>query len=236
MHREKNPSIGRADGLDRFLHELRSTPNLRAVAQRGRLIFALDATASREPTWEQARRVQARMFEVAGTLGGLEVQLCWYRGFEEFDACGWFRDAESLRVAMERISCRSGHTQIERVFRHTVNEGKRAGVNALVFIGDALEEPAEPLYALATQFALRGTPAFLFQEGDSPQVGPVFREIARISGGACIRFDHDSPTRLAALLQGVAAFAAGGMDALRELARRQAGATREMIHQLQKRP
>lgn len=236
MHREKNPLIARTDGLDRFLRELRSTPNLKAVAQRGRLIFALDATASREPTWDQARRVQARMFEVAGTLGGLEVQLCWYRGFDEFDVCGWFRDAEGLRIAMERITCRSGYTQIERVFRHTVNEAKRAAVNALVFVGDALEEPAEPLYALATQFALRGTRAFLFQEGDNPQVGSAFREIARISGGACVRFDHDSPTRLAALLRGVAAFAAGGMDALRELARQEGGVTQELIHQLQKKP
>jgi hypothetical protein len=236
MHREKNPLISRTNDLDRFLSELRSTPNLKVVPRRGRLIFALDATASREPTWAQARRVQARMFEVAGTLGGLEVQLCWYGGFDEFEAHGWFRDAESLRVAMERIVCRSGYTQVGRVFRHTVSEARRATINALVFVGDALEEPAEPLYGLATQFALRGTRAFLFQEGDNLEVGLVFREIARISGGACVRFDHDSPARLAALLQGVAAFAAGGMEALRELARQEGGATRELIHQLQKKP
>ena len=42
---------------------------------RGRLIFALDATASREPTWDRACRIQGEMFEATAALGGLDIQL-----------------------------------------------------------------------------------------------------------------------------------------------------------------
>ena len=49
-------------------------------ANRGRLLVAIDATASREPTWDMAMQLQSTMFETAAKLGGLDVQLVWYRG------------------------------------------------------------------------------------------------------------------------------------------------------------
>jgi hypothetical protein len=44
---------------------------------RGRLIFTLDATASRESTWDMAAQLQASMFEEAAKAGGLDVQLVY---------------------------------------------------------------------------------------------------------------------------------------------------------------
>ena len=44
-----------------------------AVDGRGRLIFALDATMSRQPTWDTALKLQAEMFEEAGKVGGLDI-------------------------------------------------------------------------------------------------------------------------------------------------------------------
>ncbi|MEM7291336.1 MAG: VWA domain-containing protein, partial [Pseudomonadota bacterium] len=42
---------------------------------RGRLLFALDATMSRQPTWDRASNIQASMFTSAGQKTGLAVQL-----------------------------------------------------------------------------------------------------------------------------------------------------------------
>ena len=49
-------------------------------SSRPRVIFALDATASREATWDLASQLQSKMFEEAA---GLEVQLLYYRGPDE---------------------------------------------------------------------------------------------------------------------------------------------------------
>ena len=70
--------------LDRFLQKVASTPTSGRTGDRGRLIFALDATASREPTWDQATHIQSEMFAETRSLGGLEIQLVFYRGFLEF--------------------------------------------------------------------------------------------------------------------------------------------------------
>src|SRR5262245_16642685 len=69
----------RAD-IDAFLGEVKRLTPATAAGQRGRLIFALDATMSRQPTWDTACRLQADMFREAASIGGLAVQLVYYRG------------------------------------------------------------------------------------------------------------------------------------------------------------
>ena len=41
-------------------------------ASTARLIFALDATMSRQPTWDTACQLQGQMFSTAGKLGTLQ--------------------------------------------------------------------------------------------------------------------------------------------------------------------
>jgi len=53
------------------------------AAHRPQLIFALDATASREPTWEKATTLQSQMFAEAASVGALDLQLVYYRGHDE---------------------------------------------------------------------------------------------------------------------------------------------------------
>ena len=65
--------------VDAFIERL---VNL-APATCGRVIFALDATASRQPTWDTACMLQAEMFRETATIGGLDVQLVYYRGESE---------------------------------------------------------------------------------------------------------------------------------------------------------
>ncbi|QJD30519.1 VWA domain-containing protein [Methylococcus geothermalis] len=230
---EKPPAVrGNASRVDAFLAEMTAVRQLKPAPSLGRLIFALDATASREPTWRWASRLQAQMFEVAAEAGGLAIQLCYYRGFDGFETLPWHTTAQALRTEMERIGCVSGYTQVDRVLRHALAEHRRERVNALVFIGDAWEEDEEPLFALAGQLGLQGVRVFMFQEGDDPGVETVFRGIARLSGGAYARFDAGSPDRLARLLRAVAVYAAGGIRSMQALAGRGDAAIPELTRQL----
>ncbi|MGE0565694.1 MAG: VWA domain-containing protein, partial [Pseudolabrys sp.] len=56
--------------IEAFLDKVRSLGPAKAGV-RGRLIFALDATMSRQPTWDTACVLQADMFREAAGVGGL---------------------------------------------------------------------------------------------------------------------------------------------------------------------
>jgi hypothetical protein len=183
----------------------------RVTPTRGRIIFALDATASRQETWDLAAKLQSEMFEVAAT-GGLDVQLVYYRGNGECIASRWLADARSLAGIMFGIICRSGPTQIAKVLAHARKEHQREKVNALIIVSDACEELPGRLYDAAR--ALGDVPVFMFQERSSEIIHAIYAEIARITGGALASFDAGAGQRLADLLKAVAAFAAGGMKAL----------------------
>src|SRR5467141_964471 len=98
--------------IDAFLTRVRTLAPTTAPGQRGRLIFALDATMSRQPTWDSACRLQADMFREAASIGGLDIQLVYYRGLSECRASRWVSETEHLADLMTRIDCRGGHTQI----------------------------------------------------------------------------------------------------------------------------
>jgi hypothetical protein len=204
-----------AGAIDNFLSEAKS----RAPGNRGRMVFALDATMSRQPTWDLACRLQGEMFATAARTGGLDIQLVYFRGFAECRSSRWVSDATTLTALMTQIDCRGGHTQIGRVLDHVRVENGKAAVRVLVFVGDAMEENIDDLCARAGELAILGVRAFMFHEGHDPVAGNAFREIARITGGAYARFDASAPGELAALLRAAAAYAAGGRLALENLAK-----------------
>jgi hypothetical protein len=218
-----------------FIESVRTMPAVR-TDERGRLIFAMDATASREPTWDRACRIQGRMFEATDRLGGLEIQLAYYRGMGEFEASPWCADAANLKRRMTSVFCLAGETQIAKVLRHAVAETKRRKVDALVFVGDCLEEDIDTLCKYAGELGLLGVPAFLFHEGDDAVARRGFKQIARLTNGAYCRFDANSPDALANLLRAVAVYAAGGRGALVELGRREGGAAADMAAQIARLP
>ena len=184
------------------------------AAGRGRLIFALDATMSRQPTWDMAAANQAAMFDAAGQVGGLSVQLVYFRGFGECRASNWVADTRALRDLMVRIQCRAGHTQIGKLLGHVRRETEKRPVAALVYVGDAMEENPDRLCHQAGELGLLGVRAFMFHEGRDPAAERTFREIARLTGGAYLPFNGASADELRALLAAVAAYAAGGLKAL----------------------
>lgn len=217
-----------------FLAKVKAMPAVRAGGQAGRLVFALDATASREPMWDRACRLQGEMFLATRGLGPLEIQLVWYRGMGEFEAGAWVADSAALVRQMTAVTCRGGRTQIESVLEHAAAETRRSKVNALVFVGDAMEEEADVLARRAGELGLLGVPAFMFQEGQDREVRGAFERVARLSGGAYCPFDANSADALRDLLAAVATFAVGGRVALEDFAKRRGGEATRLIAQLGK--
>jgi hypothetical protein len=210
--------------LDTFLEELKELASGGSGGGRGRIIFALDATASREQTWDTACKLQADMFREVATAGGLEVQLVYYRGDAQCAASRWTTNTRHLTKIMTGIMCRAGHTQLRKVLVHAQKETQMLKVGALIFIGDALEEEPDEIIPEACELGRLGVPAFMFQEGDDSEVERTFREIARVTKGAYCRFNPGAARQLAELLRAVAVFAVGGIAALE--GRKDAGAVK----------
>ncbi len=218
--------------IDAFLQKVRALSPTAASGKRGRLIFALDATMSRQPTWDSACALQAEMFREAAKAGGLDIQLVYFRGLGECRATGWVAGSEKLAELMSRIDCRGGHTQIGKVLSHARQEYARQRVQALVFVGDAMEEKIDDLAVAAGELGLLGMPLFMFQEGNDPVAENAYREIARLSHGAYCRFDTGAAHQLGELLRAVAVYAAGGIKALTDLSARRSDGARKLLAQL----
>ena len=209
--------------IDAFLSKVRAMPKSDGTGRRGRLVFALDATASRGPTWDRACHIQAEMFHQTAALGGLDVQLVFYRGFRECKASKWYSDPQALAKVMTGVGCLGGQTQLGRILKHTITETGRERVNAVIFVGDAFEEDIDQVCHTAGELGVLGVPVFLFHEGGDPLAARAFRQIAQLTKGAYCPFDTGSADRLKELLAAVAVYAAGGRKALLEFGKRSGG-------------
>ncbi len=230
--RNKLPTRSSSAEVDAFLRDVAAITPAKRTATRGRLLFAMDATASREPTWDRACRIQSEMFTEAARVGGLSVQLCHYGGFMGFEATPWLTSSAALLRHMSAVRCAAGMTQVERVLRHARSEAERARVNAVVFVGDCMEEDVDRLCAAAGPLRLLTVPVFVFHEGHDHVAERAFREIATLTGGAYCRFDASSAAELRDLLRAVAVYAAGGREALEDFGRREGGAIKLLAHSL----
>ncbi|HUF45938.1 MAG TPA: VWA domain-containing protein [Aestuariivirgaceae bacterium] len=216
-----------------FLAKMKAMgPASKPGAERGRLIFAMDATMSRQPAWDRALQIQAEMFAETAKVGGLDVQLVYFRGFGECRASKWVSDPTALARLMTGMECRGGHTQIGKVLTHIRKEAGARKVNAVVYVGDCMEENIDALCAKAGEIGILGVPIFMFQDGREPIAEQAFREIARLTRGAYCRFDHGSARQLRELLSAVAVYAAGGRQALADLSRGRGGEATLLLEQL----
>ena len=227
--RQKPPAQATSDAdVAEFVRRMKSLSS-QAGTGRGRLVFAMDATMSRQPTWDMALALQADMFDAVKAVGGLDVQLVYFRGAGECAASRWVSDPQALAALMTRVHCAGGYTQIRKVLSHARTESAKKPVNALVYVGDCMEEDIDDLCGRAGELALLGVPVFLFQEGGDARAERAFREIARLTKGAYCRFDAGSAAQLKELLSAVAVYAAGGRKALEHLSGRGA---RALLQQL----
>ncbi|WP_226893464.1 vWA domain-containing protein [Nisaea sediminum] len=218
--------------IDAFLRQVRSRPAAAPSERPGRLVFAMDATASREPSWDRACQLQGEMFSETAALGGLSVQLAYYRGFGEFKASPWLTETGKLLREMTGVFCLGGQTQIGRLMKHVIAETKQERVQAVVFVGDAFEEDIDTVCHQAGELGVLGVPVFVFHEGGDPLARRAFEQIARLTKGACCPFDAGSAQQLRDLLGAVAVYAAGGRKALRNFSERRGGAALQLTHRL----
>ncbi len=233
MGKEKSPALTSSrQEIDAFLDQVAKAPAILSSGSEGRLLFALDATASRQPTWDHACHLQSAMFREAGQIGGLQVQLCYFRGFGEFQSSPWLNNTETLLRQMNGVQCMAGHTQIARVLDHALLETRLRRIQAVVYIGDCMEESVDKLCQLAGELGLLGTPVFVFQEGNELRAKRAFKQIAQLSGGAYSSFNSSSARILHDLLAAVAVYAAGGRQALEDFARRKQGEVLRLTRQL----
>lgn len=216
--------------IDAFINTVRSLPV--NTESQGRLIFALDATASREATWDQASDLQSELFLAAQDLGGLSIQLCYYRGFREFKATNFVNQTRQLLKLMNGVGCQGGITQIERVLRHALQETRTQPVKAVVFIGDCCEESVDELCHAAGELGMLRTPVFMFQEGNDPHARAVFKQVSALAGGAYAPFDRSSPQVLKELLGAVAVYASGGVKALKDYSSRSSAEVKRLTRQI----
>ena len=206
-----HPPVSSEKDVRAFLTKVAAMPKSSGEA---RLIFSLDATASRQATWDAASQLQAEMFFSTQTLNRLNVQLCYFRGFGEFFSSNWQSNAEDIVRIMSGIHCEAGITQLERLLRHAIKENDRQKIKGVVYIGDAMEENIDVLAQLAGQLGLFNVPLFMFQERGDPIARQAFTDMSRLSGGAYSQFDAASAEQLRDLLKAVAIYAAGGLKAL----------------------
>jgi hypothetical protein len=218
--------------VDRFLSEV-SGARVPSARSTHRLLFGIDATASRQPTWDLACELHAELFAEAERLGNIAIQLCYYRGSNEFVASQWTTTSSQLREQMVLVTCRGGRTQVRRLLEHALREAIQHPVRAVVFIGDCFEEDAAEVLHLVGQLAIRALRVFIFQEGADSAATRVFRSIAQLTNGAHVPFDAGSPEQLKHLLGAIAQYTTGGRSALQEYANRIGdSSTRLLLSQL----
>ena len=224
-------AVSSKNDVQQFLSKVASLPKTSGDA---RLIFSLDATASRQGTWDVASQLQNEMFLSAQSLGGLNVQLCYFRGFGEFFSSDWQTNPDDILGIMSSIQCQAGATQLHRLLQHACDENQHKKIKCLIYIGDAMEENIDLLAQLAGKLGLLNVPLFMFQERSDPVAKAAFEELSRLSGGAYAQFDSASVDQLKDLLKAVAIYAAGGLKALQDFSSASSSGVKLLEQQLRK--
>ncbi len=233
MAKSANSVTATGDGdVSAFLEKVRTMPAPAGTGDRGKLIFAMDATMSRQATWDHALSIQSEMFAETSRIGGLDVQLAYFRGFNECRASKWVSDPKALAKLMTTVDCRGGNTQIAKILAHVKTEIGRNKVNAVIYVGDAVEENIDKLCQAAGEIGMQGTPIFAFQEGDDMNAQVAFKEMAKLSRGAYFRLNAQSAQMLRDLLSAVAVYAAGGKSALLAHSKAKGGNSDMLLKQL----
>jgi hypothetical protein len=181
---------------------------------RPRLVFGFDATASREPAWETARKVTDSLFRALP--GELDVALAVHGGsllhtFTDFTA-----NPAMLRDRAAAIRCISGRTQMLPILSRAL---VAPSVRVVTYIGDVFEESSAKGRKLADAMGARGIRLIVLHDvADwlARRDAEVFQDLAWRTGGCVLPFDANAPDRLRELLAAVAVYAVGGTDLLEE--------------------
>src|SRR5580658_5305311 len=181
---------------------------------RPRLVFAVDATASREPAWKAARQVTDAL--VKALPGELDVALAVHGGSRVHTFTAFTNDAATLRDRAAGVSCEAGLTRLLPILSASL---KQPSVRVIVYIGDVFEENLSHGRNLADSLGQRGTKLIVLHDTADPSArrdAELFWDLAKRTGGCVLPFDASAPGRLRDILSAVAVYAVGGEKLLRE--------------------
>lgn len=229
MPEDKKNLPAKRDGSS-FLDKVRSSKALsatpkqeilaKAIAhqERPRLLFAMDATASREASWNVAKEITGAMFEAVP--GELDVALAYHSGGRLREMTPFSSEARAFLDKVQAVRCSAGRTALNEILDKAA---KAPRIKALIYIGDCFEEDPAEAIEIAQQLKLKGVRCFIFHDTSSQSQGydtqsahRVFEQIARITGGALLSFDETSPDLVRELLAAIAIYAAQGIKALQQ--------------------
>jgi len=217
------------------VNEKTSTPTIYSRSPKpsgksdGRLVFIIDATASREHSWQAAQEIQIQMFEAARQFGNLHVRLMFFGG-DYFEDTGWTDDPNYLKQKMAPVQCIGGYTQYLKAFTKLDSE---INSGCVVLVGDCFEhynKDEQNIYNIANRLGLRKCPVFCLHEGNLYE--DHFNKIAEVSGGAYLNFGPGISLQLNDCFKSVAAFSTGGLKALDQLKSKGDKAASKMKNQL----
>ena len=192
----------------------------RAIAhqERPRLLFAMDATASREACWTIAKEITGAMFE--SVPGELDVALAYHSGGRLQEMTPFSSEAKAFLDKVQAVRCSAGRTALNEILDKAAQASR---IKALIYIGDCFEEDPTEAVELAQQLKLKGVRCFIFHDTSSQAQGydtraarTAFEQITRITGGAILPFDETSPDLVKELLSAIALYAAQGIKALEQ--------------------
>ena len=211
MSNAKQLTVNRKNLLARAIDRYKE----RAALKRGvRIGFLIDATASREHTWEQAQTIQAKMFHSASGLTALKLRLVYFGG-NRITKHGWNDNERGVAAHMAAVRCSAGLTQIIEGLEAFIDEKPENRAGAIILIGDCFEEDSAIAAKTAALLKAKNIKVFSFIEGEDWTAHSVFKNLATITGGKFAKFGDDLP--LDDLCEGVALMTYGGEKALTRL-------------------
>lgn len=216
------PAPSRAAGvlarLGRMVAEVMSGRVAEAVDPeppgRPRLIFAVDATASREPAWRAARGVTDSL--VKALPGALDVALAVHGGGRVHTFTPYTTAANTLRDRAAGVMCKAGFTRLLPIMASAV---KDPGVKVVIYIGDVFEESLARGRRLADSMGARGTRLIVLHDTADPAArghAEIFWDLAKRTGGCVLPFEAGASRKLHDLVSAVAVYAVGGERLLQE--------------------
>lgn len=198
-----------------------------------RLLFTLDATASREGAWNVARKITHSMFEQLP--GELEVSLGWHGGGSLQEITPFSTQSRGFLDKLNSVNCSAGRTALNDLLQECTQIPR---LRALVYIGDCFEENEENAYAIAEQLRIKGIKLFIFHDRSSERYGynvddakRIFANLIDICGGCLLDFNESSANKSKELLDAIAVYAAGGTKLL-EQKRKQLPGAAKLLEQL----
>lgn len=178
--------------------------------ERPRLVFGLDATASRSVTLRAAQRLTDSI--LTALPGSLDVNLAVHGGGRLHTFTHFTADVAQLRDMTSSLTCRAGGTRLLDILKRAL---KTRAVKVVLYIGDCFEESEADARRIADALCHRHIRVVILHEGPPPA---AFGEIAERSGGALLPFDTSAIDALADLCGAVAVLAVGDVEALETIA------------------